>query len=451
MFLLTYLKHYYIPEDFIEKNGENLLEDALKSIAENFSEDWLAENKGHPLQILWNRNDFIAFRELFTLGISINKLKNNDWLKRNLKKIKSLDSNIRIGAVFEVICAAMIEMEDNQTVIFPKKDNPGYDFSIQFDSGLMNVSCKNYGYSNAFKQFNKQSKLFESCFIKSCKKLGIKAIQFLVNTNIYPETNNWDYLKQNLHSVLHVAKEAGIGNFFQNFDLNNWQIAISRVMKEDKTKLYKELFSYNLLISSAFHKNEMENLFSKLDDACHNLIKHSKKQNNNEINVLFIHLSTYASLDVVEKWAKYYLKNNLNKPISGILFIQPYVERNYQKKTYNIVYGIRLVKNEHYTKWYSNNDCRLLKLAIMTGSHSYSGLTRKFIINDEGDVGNVGVDPNSIYFFQRGKIYFDDLNNENIKISVNSPGVHEYRIYKREDKLLLDEPIMPVDENLILI
>jgi len=74
-------------------------------------------DNNHPIQLLWKRNDTLAQIELYSLGNSLRIIKNNDsdWINGKIKRIKNRD----IGAIFEILAAAMFEQGKNHEVFLP--------------------------------------------------------------------------------------------------------------------------------------------------------------------------------------------------------------------------------------------------------------------------------------------------------------------------------------------
>jgi len=64
-------------------------EEAFKNIEESFHLEWLQNRKiSNPIIDTWNRKDWLAKNELFTLGSCIGQIKKVDskWLNAQIKK-----------------------------------------------------------------------------------------------------------------------------------------------------------------------------------------------------------------------------------------------------------------------------------------------------------------------------------------------------------------------------
>ncbi len=68
-----------------------------------------------------------------------------------------------------------------------------------------------------------------------------------------------------------------------------WTIMI-QPMLDPNVQYHPDYNTYTTIITSIYHVNEHNNLFSKLQDACANLSKHSNLENDNLINALYTYI-----------------------------------------------------------------------------------------------------------------------------------------------------------------
>jgi hypothetical protein len=70
------------------------LEAKLAALAIAFDEAWLISNNGHPLQLLWQRQDALATNELLNFGDAVERLHQEApaWLAGQVGLIKTGDA-----------------------------------------------------------------------------------------------------------------------------------------------------------------------------------------------------------------------------------------------------------------------------------------------------------------------------------------------------------------------
>jgi len=106
----------------------------LFTMVQILGEDWIEQDKGHLLQKLWRRKDFLATTELLNLAYSINNINkiNPKWLQGQIKKVKSDDINNVKGALFEIIGFGYL-MNPSYKIELASDGNPGIDGTIVFN------------------------------------------------------------------------------------------------------------------------------------------------------------------------------------------------------------------------------------------------------------------------------------------------------------------------------
>lgn len=144
-------------------------------------------NAAHPIVKLWNRKDFMATNELvnFARAVDILEKKDKKWLKRTMEIVAGKNLNNVKGAIFEIL--ALSVFYDNQCKVIPAAEgNPGIDGTIVFHSGVkLNLSIKNYGISNAEKNFqNFMCEVYEY-FCKEAEKRKIFTVELVLEMKKY--------------------------------------------------------------------------------------------------------------------------------------------------------------------------------------------------------------------------------------------------------------------------
>jgi len=425
-FLVRHVKYsleLLIPKkDLVESN------DILTTF---FGTKWLNGNNKNPLQLLWQRNDLLAKAERYSLGNSIETIKNKnpDWVKQKVERIKSNERGNIFGAVFEILASAMFERGSNHEVIFPPSDNPGIDFIVRFKDGAnMNVSCKNHRKSNNSINFDKESEKFKERFVNFCKGLNLN-IQCLIFSNKFPKHREWQILNKSISDILLSAFDNGISNKYQSFKEENWTINIGNFSNYEKL-LSKFGLSYNLMIFARFHQNELENLRGHLIDGLDNLSEYGPDQNEDNINIIYVNLGDNYSLDYCEEIGMEYLKENKNKPIAGLYFQKGYPTHDSTK--FDTIYSYRLVKNDFYDIWNSDKDDRIVNLSSPIASeYTLADTERSLLTEKEGIIEKLPLN-NDLYFYHKGELYLKYDENHFNKSA--TPGLQINLVKKTKDE-----------------
>ena len=98
------------------------------------------------------------------------------------------------------------------------------------------------------------------------------------------------------------------------------------------------------MILSTMHKNEHENIYSKINNACSNLTKHSPESIDGK-NSLFIKVPTSISLSACSKWIADYFHNYFDKPISYVFIYQTTVAYDLANGKEMIHHSLKAIEN----------------------------------------------------------------------------------------------------------
>jgi len=399
------MKYFETRQNNTGKTDEQL-EPIFKSLADTFSYKWLKTPGAHPLQQLWLRRDILATNELYLFGDAVLRLKSIDpkWLADQVKLVKTDHVNNRNGAMFEINAVAILATA-GQDVKPTRGNNPGYDAILKLtDKKSMRVSLKNYGDSSHFKTFSFQAKQIEEHLITVLKNAGVIAVQVTIeNIGGYPETSDWQELKVNLEGIIAAYRNKNV----RLFGMEKWAIVLSMLL--DEVQPFHQAFnSYTLIIASSYHKNEHKNLLDKLDEAAANLMKHSKGENDEICNLVFVHLPEAASIVACREWAESYLADHSEKLLTGVILYQPVVATDPENDTSFIHHGFQLVFNTaKFENW--NPTGIQLHFTIPVGILNSAPSTNSVIVEKNGEKELISY-PDK-YFFQRGNLYLDSVKD----------------------------------------
>lgn len=307
----------------------------FKVLVDAYSETWLDTNDGHPIQELWRRSDELSTAELYSLASGIKNMLEIDkaWTLDQIEKSKSKQKNTRQGAIFEITGLSMFKNED--TIVKPaKRDQAGYDGIVSFkDGSSIRASIKSYGMSAHETRFEQFAGEIEECIKVLLQDFNVPPVHIVIDGPVkYPEKAEWEKLKANLRTVFEqnagFAYLASRKDESQEFHPENanleWTIIIHPFL-QNVDQYHPAFKTYTLIISGRHHRNEHENLFSKIDDACNNLTKHAADEGYGLANTILIHLPPTASLARCNEWLVDYFNLYPNKSVSAIIFYQPSV------------------------------------------------------------------------------------------------------------------------------
>ena len=340
------------------------IEANMQILVNAFTTDWLNQNTGHPIQTLWQRKDELATNELYSLASAIQELSPIDakWVQEQVKKAKSQDRKNSQGAIFEILALNILHAPEHP-VIPAKLNQAGFDGILTKPGGHdIRVSIKNYGTSAFQQKFDQKAKAIEKVMVKLLAKFNYPPVQIALDfPTEYPEDRDWKMLEDRIRNIfkdkrhaadpfaalaepLDASKERGPENARVIFT-----IFISPFL-HDLEKFHSRYNSYTLMISAPYHKNEKANLFSKIEDACANLSKHSATETDHIINSLFLHLPETISLAEAVTWLDEYFTLFPNKPITFIILYQPTVSTNITDNSSTI---------NHAIKYYMKDEAKL--------------------------------------------------------------------------------------------
>ena len=228
----------------------------MTALVDEFDQKWLESVGTNPVQLLWKRNDPLAFNELCQLGDAIlrGKSANKDWVKRRIRTIKLADSNNRKGSLFELLALSMFVRRDVKIVPAPE-DNPGYDVTVILPSGgAMKISLKNYGLSASYSSFKKRCREVENSVVTWLKERAINAVVITVFFTEYPNQEDWTKLEEDLVCLIEKFKTCCCPKMLQ---AASYELSIDRLSDHEFSSNYQ---SYTLRFFCPYYQNEHKKL-----------------------------------------------------------------------------------------------------------------------------------------------------------------------------------------------
>ncbi|MBF0181915.1 MAG: hypothetical protein HQM03_18005 [Magnetococcales bacterium] len=399
---------------------------ALEAISANFKEAWLKKDEHHPLQILWKRKDALSTIELFTLGRAILLLSEIDprWVKYQVDLSRGNDANNRRGALFELLSACFLST-NSQKVVPARINQKGFDVTVRLHTGnTFNLSIKNHGYSYHHEEFRRRSRTFEIKLREGMKPRKFYWLQvFIEFNNGYPNPGDWANLERYFPSFLDEYK----GDVAHS-RCGEWSISLSD-RKSPGDLFHTRYNSYTFVVTSSFHKNENQNLISKLDQASNNLEKHGPHETQDSINMVYFRVPQDVSLENCISWGKQYFCEKHNSPISGVLFYQPSVV--YSDGKHFIAHYSLPVISDNFIKWKARSGA-IPAMSFPVGvvcnqlpaNHLTDGKALLSIIKEK-------------YLYQSGKHFMevspDCSGGFSGNLSRPGPGIHQYSVFTIDD------------------
>ncbi len=435
------------------KVSEGEIEEAFKAIADHFSYKWIKSPGSHPLQSLWQRRDVLSTNELFFFGTLLNSLSKIDkkWTEGQVKKIKLDQSNNRLGAFFEITGIGMLISPD-QSIKPAKNDQPGYDGILKMTQEKeMRLSLKNYGDSYSYKEFTEYAQNTEAIIKTILKEKSVISVQIIIDfsTN-YPSKADWNSLNEMLPEMLSNVRK-GEPRFFFKEDV--WFLGYGD-LKDEEQEFYAYENSYTLMVTSPYHKNEEQNLLSKLDEACANLSKHSKLQDEKVINTVFVHLPELASIEKCKQWVLDYYRDFPDKPIGAVLLWQPLVANDLEKDVSFINHHFEFILKENvYSAW--NTFGRSIHFNLPVGMINNVSPKNKLVVESEGRTQVIDI--NDRYFYQKGELFLAAKKSEDGSATGNTnriaPGIISKSVFQPfadQPGFIIEAIVPPVDKLLII-
>lgn len=296
-----------------------------KIIAKLFGEEWLGSGGNNELQLLWKKTDWIALTELLIFGHCLENcwLINENRTKYFVETIKrSNNRNERRGSIYEIIVAGAYYDEGSSKVEFPPNpNNPGYDLKLIQDELNIYVSIKTHGLFQRVEEFVEKSKEIESVVTQNINN-GCNAV-FIVNSISYPDLLDWSSLQEYLPKFLNSDSKMidDKWSIFVKYATGNKLRSIKNIVSNGS--ISPEMASYILFLTTKLHKNDLRNLFDKIDDACRNFEIYGE-DDSNSINIIFIRVPREIDLESCKIMIDDYFENyKQSSKVSGIFLYQP--------------------------------------------------------------------------------------------------------------------------------
>jgi hypothetical protein len=411
---------------------------AFHAVGNLFGQQWLMENYGHRLQLLWQRKDYLASSELYSLGKSINRLiqKNATWLESTAKEIKK-NKDTSHGLITEIILIGSLN-NDSGVVTPCNKSNPVYDYSVNYDTGFSyKVSIKNFDISVHEKAFNDKCEIIYKTFknfLEFYKISGTLVIECLAQ-NLTKEI-----LLDVCCFIAYKIKDHG------HYNLGGGCFII-----------YNKLFGYEasrlmfksgtLLVVSKQHKNEQRNIESKISAANASLLKDQRDKNS--IKKLIIRIGETTDSERVKAYLQTIADDYNNCGFDMCFVFQPTVVNNQDGTSVIATQLIPITRSffpldEGLIEKLDNIGIGKIELGI--GVLTTEKISRNL---EQGGFG--GKELPSCYTYQKGDIFISMKQDENGYSGTLSQPAQGIKVHAVMGNLVIKPNVFPDNSRLLIV
>jgi len=425
----------------LEKHAE--VNGKLATVASTFGENWLLLKKEHPLQELWARDDGLATVELAWLGDAIERMNVIDaaWTAREIKKIKSKDSNNRAGALFEILGLSAFQ-GTAQTVRPMGKDNPGYDGIVELaDKTEIQLSLKNYGTRSYEVDVRKHGRALEKKAVQFLTKSRLTGVGVRIMARAYPPSMaHWRNIEDGLEQAIIPALGRNAPVPVNDF----WTLRAYNL--PDKFKPWSQQYlSHMFMLTVPHHPNELKNITDRLDEACANFRAHARNSPPNTPRAVLVRVPASASTELCRDWAlDYFLQSE--EPLDGIILYQPTVVRDLAADTSSLAHYVVLVENP---KWAQpgGNPLRKVQPNVFVGVPIRQ--PSSLVITD----GATRFPLRGMYMYQRGDLYTVHQMQAGVTARLRNlaPGIRLHAVFNINGREEIIQGKFPPDDELLLL
>lgn len=410
---------------------------------------WITKstNYNSSLKQLWNRRDFLASTELYTIATAVQKFlgdgNTEEWLSGYKKFIKSTKASEVISQTYELVCASMFQT-NGQAVQLCDPCFPGYDFKIRLKQKSLRVSCKKLQQSDNEIHFRTISAGIYSKILKHLQTHRVTGVRILVQRDNGAVLNGAVLEKHVFKAVDTFLQQkkpviGNVGGFIlsvapMSVEVPGWRFGHQEVSLQ-----------FNCLLPiEAEEQKRFEDLFRK---AAANLKKHAPLLDSDSANIVMIGLPSSIRMSLAETWLSGQFTAFFSS-ISAVILTRYTPTHSSDDKTTMTGFEFKVIPNPRATRPWPDGTIKdrlvgKLELGIPLGDEC----RQIFMLGDKT------VDMTNYFNFQRGQIYHEHVSGP-LKYTFNSiPGVRIFSVlkpYPDQESVILEAIRPPGDEFVIL-
>lgn len=417
---------------------------SLKRIKKEFGKEWLESRQSHPLMELWMRTDVFASIQLFQLGYSFKKIKNQNigWFNDTIQKIKTGTSGERRGAILEVLFASQLHKPPERVVELPRPNNPGYDIKVKHcDGSLVYYQVKNNNWSDQYYKMKEKARSVEDILKEN---LGSDALQVIIKLDTDPDDRDWNILKDQLPKLL---RETYFEEDIKKEIDGKWNIRFCKLHSLG-IPLHPTRKTHVLQLITPVHKTEKNGIFGDINYACDVLEKKKEPDTKNSINIALICVPLDALFELCSEWVNEYFQVNPGARVSGVLLYKPGIVSDTEKEEDYFSHAYHLVIKKEKEDWIK--ELSSLDIAVGKGSFSVEGINNidNYVLLCDGVTRD---DYKGYHVYQSGHINYLIEETGSVKL-YNHFGIKEHVFYidsdRKEKEAMID---FPQDLDLVLL
>lgn len=383
-------------------------------LKEFVGQKWLEKHHGKPrlFKNLWERRDFLASTELFTIAEALREFdipEFREWIDDYKSTLKSADGNALISRTHELVSAYSFCNED-QRVVLCAPGNPGYDFTVCSGQNSLRVSCKRILVTETEKSFHRTCEKLYVGLKDSMQRLKVNAIKTLMwftestnlsnaslaNANFFDETLN-DYKKRP-------------GNQIYERGACQWAYYDLPPDRQNMS-FHPDRISVVLICVAPHLGNEQRRFEDNFRKAANNLKKQTQTGETN--NLILFGLPPSVSIRQASEWLERKFSKDYSAVGGALLTRKVPVTSLDSRNTHVSLEGTFISNPESSHKLEYG-----LKLKMPIGIVEKGEPKTAFMVGDK-----VMYETGSCYHFQKGQIFYHDVEGKRSNQFTRIPGV----------------------------
>lgn len=412
-------------------------------------EKWISKstNYNSPLKLLWNRRDFLASTELYTIATAVQKFygdgKREEWLAGYKRFLKSAKQSDVVSQTYEIVCASMFQT-DGQAVELCDPCFPGYDFEIHLKNKSLRISCKKLQSSDNEIRFRALSAATYSKLLKHLQSHRVTGVRVLVQRDGGGLLEGSALEKHTLKAVdaFFQQKRPLVGN------TGGYILSVAPMSVETPGWMFWNQ-EVSLQFNSIIHidreeQKRFEDLFRK---AAAKFKKHAPTPDSRSANVVMIGLPSSIRMSLAEAWLNGQFTTSFTT-ISAVILTRYIPTHSPDNSTTMTGFEFKVIPNPRAIQPWpdgTKEDRLIGKLELGTPL----GVESKQVMM----IGSKSIDMSNYFNFQRGQIYHEHVSGP-LEYNFNSiPGVRVFSVLKPypDQASITLEAIRPPDDEFAIL